>query len=119
MNGKRGELLNQVLIQIILIGIVFAIFFFAIAERVNARGVKQQVLEKEIALLIDSAEPGMSFEVSRKSLNGIIQDIEVREGKIFVTVDGLKSVEGYPYFSLYSVFVAEDDLQGKFRIEVK
>ncbi len=107
--NKQGGILNQIIIQLILVGIVFAIFLLATAGKVNARGVRQQVLEKEIALLIDSAVPGMSFEIRKNNPNGVIQALELRDGKVFVGVAGLGSFKGYPYFSRYSVSVAEEE----------
>lgn len=105
--GKKGSLMQQVLIHIILVGIIFAIFFMATAGKVNARGVKQQVLEKEIALLIDSAVSGMSFEVDKMNLNGKISELKVSGGRVYVAVAGLDSADGYPYFSPYGVSVEE------------
>jgi len=114
---KHAEMLNQIIVHLVLIGIIFSLFLFATAGKINSRGVRQQVIEKEIALLIDSAVPGMSFSVDRNNFDGIIQDIKIDEGKVFVTVAGLPSVRGYPYFSKYSVKVsAEDD---KFIVSVK
>jgi hypothetical protein len=114
---KRGSLLNEVIIHIVLIGIIFALFLFATAGKINARGVKQQVLEKELALLVDSAVPGMSFEIDKIGLNGVVHEIEVKDGKVFVSVAGLESFEGYPYFSSYFVVVEEEE--DKFVVFVK
>ena len=108
MKNKRGRLLNKVVIQLILVGILFALFLFATAGKTNSRGVKQQVLEKELALLIDSAVPGMSFEIDKLHFDGVVHSIEVRGDKVFVTIDGLASSSGYPYFSKYSVKVADE-----------
>ena len=92
-------------------------FLFATAGKINARGVKQQVLEKQMALLIDSAVPGMSFEIAKNNVNGIVQKVEVKEGKIFIMVGGLGSFKGYPYFSRYSVSVREEE--SKFVVSVR
>lgn len=108
MKNKRASVLHQWIIHIILIGLIFAIFLMATAERANGRGVKQQVLEKQIALLIDSAGAGMEFEIGKININGLVENVEVRDGKVFVTVDGLISVKGYSYFSKYSVDVRDD-----------
>jgi len=108
---------NEFVIHTILIALILAVFLFATAERVNGRDVRQQVLEKQLALLIDSAETGMSFGVSKTNINGIIDDVYVRDNRIFVKVDGLRSIGGYPYFSKYSVEVEET--KGKFVVKVK
>lgn len=109
MRNKRGGLLNQVIIHLVLIGIIFALFLFATAGKINSRGVRQQVLEKEIALLVDAAVPGMSFAIQKKNIDGLVHGIEIKEGKVFVSVAGLGSFKGYPYFSRYSVSVMEED----------
>ncbi len=115
--GKRGRLLHQIVVHIILVGILFAVFFMATAGKVNARGVKQQVIEKQTALLIDSAIPGMSFEIEKLNLNGNIADLEVKNGRVYATVAGLNSAKGYPYFSPYHVRVEETDFKFIVRIE--
>jgi len=109
MRKKRASILNQVIIHLVLIGIIFALFLFATAGKINARGVKQQVLEKQTALLIDAAVPGMSFEIEKEWFNGVVYDVQINEGKVFIGVEGLASIEGYPYFSLYSVNVVEEE----------
>jgi|APSaa5957512576_1039674.scaffolds.fasta_scaffold14562_3 hypothetical protein len=115
--GKKGSVLNEVIIHVILIALVVAVFVFATAGRVNGRDVKQQVLEKQIALLIDSAEAGMSFEVNVVNKNGHVDDVAILDGRVFVKVDGFSSVKGYPYFSRYSVDVEE--VGDKFVISVR
>ena len=115
--GKKGEVLNQVIIHIVLVGLIFAIFIMATAGRINGRDVKQQVLEKELALLIDSAEAGMEFGIQKVMINGVINNIEIKEGKVFVVVEGLGSYKGYPYFSKYSVSVRSEG--NKFIISVR
>ena len=117
MGNKRASLLTQVIIHLVLIGIVFALFLFATAGKINARGVRQQVLEKQTALLIDAAVPGMSFEIRKNNFNGLVSSVEVRGGKVFVSVAGLDSLEGYPYFSKYDVGVVEED--SKFVVSVR
>ena len=110
MNSKRGEILNQVIVHLVLIGIIFALFLFATAGKISSRGIRQQVLEKEIALLIDSGIPGMSFSIDKQNIDGTVQEIRIEGGRVYVVVSGLASIRGYPYFSRYSVkVVAEDD----------
>jgi hypothetical protein len=117
IESKRANLLNQVVIQIILVGIIFAIFFMGVAGQVNGRDVKQQVLEKQTALLIDAADVGMSFDILKVNINGLISKVEVRDGRIFIAVDGFPSFSGYPYFSRYSVSVEEES--DRFRVVVR
>lgn len=109
IKNKRGGLLNQVIVHIVLVGLIFSLFLFATAGKINARGVRQQVLEKQMALLIDSAVSGMSFEIEKNNINGVVQKVEVKGGKIFIMVEGLGSFKGHPYFSKYSVSVREEE----------
>ena len=117
IRSKRANILNQVVIHIILVGIIFAIFFMGVAGQVNGRDVKQQVLEKQFALLIDSAEPEMSFDVLKMNVNGLVSGVEISRGRVYVTVDGFPSFGGYPYFSRYEVSVEE--MEDRFRVSVR
>ena len=117
MRNKRASSMQEIIIHIILIGLIFAIFLMATAERANGRDVKQQVLEKQTALLIDSAEAGMEFEIKKMNINGLVENIRVEDNKVFIKVEGLSSVKGYPYFSRYSVNVKEDE--DKFAVIIK
>lgn len=116
MKNKRAAILNKIIIHIILVGIVFAVFLMAVAGKINGRDVKQQVLEKQFALLVDSAEPGMSFEVKKANINGYISGVDIKDGRIFITVDGFASIDGYPYFSRYSV--SSEEFDDKFVVSV-
>jgi len=115
--NKRGEILQQYLIQIILSALLIVLFLMATMQKVDGRGVKRQVLEKQFALLIDSASPGMEFSINRLSVNGNINRVRVEGGRVFVDIDGLLSLSGYPYFSKYYVSVIE--YSDKFVIEVR
>ena len=116
IRNRRAAIMNQVVIHIILVLIIYAIFLMSISAQVNGRGVHQQVLEKQVALLIDSAEPGFSFEVRKANLEGLVGGVSVKDGKVHIVVDGLASVRGYPYFSRYSVDVEE--VSDKFVVSV-
>ncbi len=89
----------------------------AVAGNVNARNVRQQVVEKQMALLIDSAVPGMSFDIVKKSLGGFIDGVELKDGRVFIGVDNYGSLRGYPYFSKYEVSVVEDDYKFVVKVE--
>jgi hypothetical protein len=107
---KRGEIIHQALIYLILVGLIFGLFIAATTGKINGRGVKQQVVEKQLALLIDAAVPGMSFKVQRRQQSGTIDDLAVKEGKVFAKVSGLNSLDGYPYFTRYRVEVTKNPL---------
>ena len=117
IKNKRANILNQVVIHIILVGIIFAIFFMGVAGQVNGRDVKQQVLEKQLALLIDSSELGMSFDILKVNVNGFVSDVDLSRERVYVTVDGFPSFGGYPYFSKHAVSVEEEE--DRFRVSVR
>lgn len=115
--NRRGGIMQLYLIQIVLSALFVILFLMATAQKADSRGVKQQVLEKQLVLLIDSATPGMSFTIGKIHINGYVGDISIRGGRVFVNVDGLASLKGYSYFTRYDVRVREYD--DKFVIEVK
>lgn len=115
--NRRGGLLNKVIVHLILIGLIFGIFLASNAEKVNARGVRQQVLEKQVALLIDSAVPGMKFEIRKLNQYGYVDSVSIKDGHIHFSVDSFRSIEGYPFFTPYQVSVIEEE--NKFVIEIK
>jgi len=108
MAGKRGASVESFALQGIMIVLVFVGLLFAVNERVSARDVRIQVLEKQLALLIDSAEGGFNFSVAKVNVNGLVDNVYVEDGNVYVKVDGLPG-GGYPYFSRYDVSVVEED----------
>tara|TARA_Y100000310_G_C20556332_1_gene750713 strand:+ start:394 stop:783 length:390 start_codon:yes stop_codon:yes gene_type:complete len=121
--NKRAELVQQAVIHLVLIALIFGMFFLATVGKTNSRVVKQQVLEKQIALLIGAASPGMAIDVFKINRNGVVNDVMLKDGKIFVKVNGLGSIKGYPYFSRHEVNVVFDegkdgDFDDKFVVSV-
>ena len=116
MRTKRASLIHQMIMHLILVGVIFAMFFMFTAGRVNSKDIKQQVLEKQLALLIDSSNSGTVLSVNKINLNGFINDMKIEKGRVFVYVDDFKVSKGYPYFSKYDVYVTKDE--NKFYIHV-
>ena len=117
MVNKKADISQQNIILVIIIGLVFILFITGMAQRGDARGVKQEVLEKQIALFIDSADMDVNFTLRRQNANGYIDDIRVEDNRVYVIVEGLKSLSGYPYFSSSEVEV--HDGVDEFVLEVK
>jgi hypothetical protein len=116
--GKRAKLLYQIIIHLILIGMIFALFFFASVGRVNSRAVKQQILEKQIALLIDSALSQTSILILKNpDKKTSITNLEIKQGKVFVYVNDQKFSKGYAFFTQHSVIMKTE--QDKYIIEIK
>jgi hypothetical protein len=121
--GKKGmSMMYQMILHLILVVIIFLLFFAAATAKVNGRAVKQQVLEKQIALMIEAGQPGSVFSINKINKYGKVEKIDIKpykkEGpRVFVQVNGLVSVSGYPFFSSNEYEIKEDDL--KFHIYIK
>jgi len=109
MKSKKASLLHQVIVHIILIALVFGLFFLAATANVNSKGVKQQILEKQLALLIDSAESETSLIIHKSNKYGEITNLEIKEGRVFAYVEGQGLSKGYPFFTEYDVSLEKDD----------
>jgi len=115
--NKKANLLHQILVQLILIALIFGLFYLSTMAKANSRVVKQQVLEKEIALLIDSAEPETNLYIYKLNINGYINKIILKNSSVSVYVDEYSLSKGYPFFTRYNVSISED--QDKFIIYIK
>ncbi len=115
--NKTAGISQQNVILIIIIGLVFALFVIGMAQRADSRGIKQEVLEKQIALFVDSVDSGVNFTLRKQNINGYIDDIRVENNRVYVAVEGLASLNGYPYFSSLGVKVHEG--VNEFVLEVK
>ncbi len=117
MNKKGAEIIQQILVQILIVAALFVLFFAAASMRANSDNAKQQVLEKQLALLIDSAKAETTLTVYKAQMKGTIENIELKNGRIFVYIGNTKITKGYPYFSKYGVEIeGEPD---KFLIKIK
>lgn len=117
VENKSGGMLHEVLMHIIIIGLIFGLFFIAIGGMVDSRGVKQQVLEKQTALLVDSADVGMTIIIYKSNKNGMINSLRVDDNRIFIKVAGLESTKGYSYFSRYNLDLSSDEDSYKIKVE--
>ena len=108
MRNKKASLMHQVIIHLILIALIFALFFLTASYRTESRGVKQQVLEKQLALLIDSSKPETTITIQKLYMKGQISDLKVDSDRIYVYVNNQGFSKGYPYFTKYGVSVDSD-----------
>ncbi len=115
--GKKGELMYDVILHVILLALVLGLFLMGTVGRAESREVKQEILEKQTALLIDSADSGMSFILSKKNRHGEINGVRVDGRRVYVDVEGLKSINGYRHFSNWDIEVEET--KEEFIIRVK
>jgi hypothetical protein len=116
---KRGSSLQQVTVHIILVALILALLVFAVLGRSNSGDVKRQVIEKQLALLIESGKPGTILEINKQNAHGLtlIEEIKIDENKIYVKIESSENKKGYPFFSKYRVEIKE--LESKFQVIIK
>jgi hypothetical protein len=107
INGKGASLVSQTIIHVILIAIIFALFFGAAYLRLNSDAIKQQILQKQIALMIDSSASNTSLILQKSNLNGVVWKMEIKDGSVFVYMKSQTYSRGYPFFTKYSVSVEQ------------
>ncbi len=111
--------MQEVIVHLILILLITTLFILNLSSKIDSRSVKQQVLEKQTALLIDSAIPGMNFIIQKNNVNGYISKIEIKDNKIFIQIDGLVSLRGYPIITQHLIQLIEDEDQTEYIIQIK
>ena len=116
MKNKRADTLQTALAHILIIGFIATIFFISNAQRIDNRFVRQQIIEKQIALFIDSAIPGMEFTIMKMKEGSYINKLEIKDDYIYATVNSLPSAKGYPIFSPYSIQINQDEWE--YRISI-
>ena len=116
MKNKKAGVLQSTLIHIVLIGLIAAIFLISNGQRIDSRYTKQQIVEKQLALFIDSAIPGMEFTIMKTSGKSHINKLEIIDNRIYATLNSLPSANGYPIFSQHNIEITETDFV--FRITI-
>jgi cell division protein FtsL len=116
MNKRGTDAERSILMQIIFIAIVLALFMISVGNKINARGVRQDIVENQVATLIEAAVPGFSFEIAKLNSNGVVNDLKLEDGRVYAEVDDLKSVDGRAYFSQYNVELIEEP--SKYRVVI-
>ena len=113
---KRGSSLQQTTVHIILIALVLALLVFAVLGRSNSEDVRRQVIEKQMALLIESSSGGTILEINKQNVHELtlIEEIKIEENRLYVRIGPSENKKGYPFFSKYEVTVKE--LETKFQI---
>ena len=101
------DIIKETILHIFLIGLIFAIFLLGISLQTSSYNTKQQVLEKQTALMIDSGFPGNEIIIQKKNRNGYISDLKLEDNKIFIFLENQKQLKGHAYFSEYVVKLEE------------
>lgn len=108
MKNKKGSEEKKAPVELIFAGIILALFLLMTGGKIENRGVKQDIVENQIALLIESGVPGMTFRISKVNPNGNINDLRLENSRVYVKLDGLASQSGRKYFSRYNVSLEDD-----------
>ncbi len=119
MKIKKGSQnpIGQMIVSLIIIGFVAVIFMFGIVRKLDDRGVKQDLAEKQTALLIEASLPNTNIIIYKKNFGMTVSSVKIKDGKIFIDLDGLISLKGTSFISNNHVLVMEEEKQ--FRIVIK
>lgn len=119
MKNKKATNSQEVIIHLILIILITTLFVLHLSSKIDSRYIKQQVLEKQTALLINSAIPGMNLTIEKANVNGYINEIKIEKNKVYIRLDGIPSNNGYQFISQYNVILTEDETKTKYIIQIK
>jgi len=110
MIGKRGNILTENVVFIIITILFIAALFVFVSRASSQTGIIEEVNAKKIALLIDSARPGA---IIRFNIEKILdkKDVEVNETEVF-RVEGNRvfvrlSSESEHYYNFYNNIKAD------------
>lgn len=122
IKDKRGILVGTI-IFIVLNIVFFSMLFYFVYDSVSGIRVKEKMLAKEVAMFINSAEPGTFIELNIQDYkkladkNKIEDFIRVKDGSVWVALAAGRTGFSYPYFSDYTI---ESKAEGDFlTIEVE
>lgn len=124
---KRGNILTENVIFIVLNMLFLTILFLFLFSKMGGVGVLEEKYAKQIALVIDSAKPGMNISLNIKDAVEKAKDENYKEKIVFiqdniVTVR-IKEGKGYSYSFFNDVELSKnyhyagDGEEYKFRIE--
>ena len=108
--NKRGsELVTESAIGIVLVVVFFGIMFLGVSRVADNSALYEQVYSKEIALAIDSSQPGMTLTYDLSAIeehildSGVENVVSFQNGEVRVRLQ--KDGKGYStkYFSDYEV----------------
>lgn len=111
--GKRGNILTENVIFIVLNIIYITILIAFISNQGSGAVISEQVYAKQIALLIDSAKPGMIltlnmesvFEDAKKQGMDLNEIVKITNNMVTVTMENPERREGQSYYFFNNVSV--------------
>ncbi|MBS3092239.1 hypothetical protein J4466_02360 [Candidatus Pacearchaeota archaeon] len=119
-NKKGSDSLYEIIMFIVLNLLFFGAMFAFVARSGTNAGLYEQVYSKQIALLIDSAKPGMVISINLNEMKSFIEEnklsldqiINLQNGKVIVKLTQGSKGYIFDYFSNYEVvkgFEQEND----------
>lgn len=89
MKGKKGDMeqLQSFIIYLVFVLIIFIVLLAFIRNSASGKLVQQQVLAKEIALLIDASGPGIELAIEKGNFT-----VSISKDKVEVSSPSLMSV---------------------------
>ncbi len=86
--GRRASIVMDNIIHIIIFCLFFAIMFWGIGSYSNGSAMLEDIYAKEIARVINTAEPGMSFKMDISK----IESVAYKNGKNFADIVDIDNV---------------------------
>lgn len=86
--GKKASIVMDNIIHIIIFALFFSIMFWGISAYSNGSALLEDIYAKEIARLINTAEPGMNFKMDISK----IASVAYKNGKNFADIVNIDNV---------------------------
>jgi len=121
---KKGEILVGSVVFIILNLVFFSILLIFVMSSATSEGSLEKIYSKQIALILDSAKPGMEIKIDlnlayeKSQKNGIPFDniVWIDGQRVFVKLSE-KSVNSYGFFNKISAKAFPDLEEGYYIIQ--
>ena len=104
MNKKKGNILVGNVVYIVLVLAFFAILFIFIANKSSATSLVEERTAKQVALMIDSAEPGTRITLNLNSVLDKREDGREVDDVIIITDNFVRVQLSDKSFYVYSFF---------------
>src|SRR3989344_6577479 len=107
---KKGDVLTENIIFIILTLIFFSILITFVFTRSSGNAIKEEELAKQVALIVDSAKPGMIIKINVEDYLELAK--KENYDKNIITINGnlvtakFREKVGYPYSFFNDVSVS-------------
>jgi len=112
MKNKHGTILLENIIFIIFNLVFLAILIFFVVSKMSTAAVLEEQYAKQIALIIDSAKPGMEIHLNMENAINKAEDENFETNKIFSVEENIVTIRlrekgGYSYSFFNDVEVSK------------